>query len=482
MSQGPGFASPQDAIKFGEREKLLYTICICPEPSKNKRPDYFAVIDVDPQSPTYSQVIHRVHMPNIADELHHFGYNACSGCYGIPGAKRSRIVIPALNSDRIYFLNAEDPKKPYIEKTIEPEEIHKLGVTAMHTTHCAPTGDILISALGDKEGNGLGEFVVIDGQTLELKGTWTKGKKAKFGYDFWYQPFHDVLIASEWGAPKSFRKGLNIDDAANPDLYGQSLNVYSWSKHTLEQVIDLGKEGGVPLEIRFLHNPKADQGFVGCALQGKIFRFFRKPDGTWDAEKAIDVPVKTVEGWFTPEFPGLITDILISMDDKYLYFSNWLHGDIRQYDITDPKSPKLVGQIFLGGKLQKDSNLKLLEDPENHGLHDPVYVKGRRLHAAPQMFQLSLDGKRMYVTTSLFSPWDEAIYPESLVQGATMVKIDVNTETGGLTLDPDFLIDFGKEPDGPALAHEIRYPGGDCTSDIFMADQGIQADQCCCRK
>ena len=42
---------------------------------------------------------------------------------------------------------------------------------------------------------------------------------------------------------------------------------------------------------------------------------------------------------------GLITDILISLDDKFLYFSNWIHGDIRQYDITDPRSPKLVGQV-----------------------------------------------------------------------------------------------------------------------------------------
>lgn len=42
---------------------------------------------------------------------------------------------------------------------------------------------------------------------------------------------------------------------------------------------------------------------------------------------------------------GLITDILISLDDRYLYFSNWLHGDIRQYDITDRRNPKLVGQV-----------------------------------------------------------------------------------------------------------------------------------------
>ena len=44
---------------------------------------------------------------------------------------------------------------------------------------------------------------------------------------------------------------------------------------------------------------------------------------------------------------GLITDLLISLDDRYLYFSNWVQGDVRQYDITDRKNPKLVGQVRL---------------------------------------------------------------------------------------------------------------------------------------
>ena len=53
--------------------------------------------------------------------------------------------------------------------------------------------------------------------------------------------------------------------------------------------------------------------------------------------------VESIEhkGWPFP-VPGLITDLLISMDDRYLYFSNWLHGDLRQYDISDPAHPKEV--------------------------------------------------------------------------------------------------------------------------------------------
>lgn len=54
---GPGYKSPLDAYKNGKREKLLYTICIQPNSETNSKPDYLAIIDVDPDSTTYSQVI-----------------------------------------------------------------------------------------------------------------------------------------------------------------------------------------------------------------------------------------------------------------------------------------------------------------------------------------------------------------------------------------------------------------------------------------
>lgn len=49
-----------------------------------------------------------------------------------------------------------------------------------------------------------------------------------------------------------------------------------------------------------------------------------------------------------------------------------------------------------------------------------------------------------------------------------MMQIDVDSVNGGLSLNENFLVDFGKEPNGPVLAHEVRYPGGDCTSDIWL--------------
>ena len=46
----------------------------------------------------------------------------------------------------------------------------------------------------------------------------------------------------------------------------------------------------------------------------------------WATTTVIHQPWTKVEGWALPELPPLITDILISLDDRFLYFSNWLRG------------------------------------------------------------------------------------------------------------------------------------------------------------
>ena len=94
-------------------------------------------------------------------------------------------------------------------------------------------------------------------------------------------------------------------------------------------------------------------------------------------------------------------------------------------------------------------------------------VKGRPFNGGPQMLQLSLDGKRLYVTNSLYSSWDNQFYPDLARSGSCMLQLDCASD-GGLTVNENFLVDFGKEPAGPVRAHEIRFPGGDCTSDIWI--------------
>ena len=69
------------------------------------------------------------------------------------------------------------------------------------------------------------------------------------------------------------------------------------------------------------------------------------------------------------------------------------------------------------------------------------------------MIQLSLDGKRLYVTNSLLSAWDDQFYPDLAQHGSHLLQIDCDTENGGLTLNDRFYVDFG-----PARATKSATP------------------------
>jgi selenium-binding protein 1 len=431
------YASPAEALQ-APPEEFLYLACLR-EGTGVDRPDFLAVVDAED-----GRVVHETPMPNVGDELHHFGWNRCSSaCHG---PDRSHLIVPGFRSSRIHVVNvADDPRRPSIEKVIEPDElVAATGLTRPHTVHCMPGDNIVISMLGDADGNGACGFAVLDARTFEVKGRWENGgPKPRLNYDFWYQPRHNVLASSEFGEPKAYEPGFDLDDVG-AGRYGSRLHFWNLAERRLEQTLELGDSGLVPLEIRWLHDPAADQGFVGAALSSTMWHF-RRDNGSYRADQVIAVEGVEHEGWPFP-VPGLITDLVVSMDDRFLYFSNWLHGDLRQYDVSDPGAPRLTGQLQLGGVLGRPSDA------------------GRDLHGGPQMLQLSLDGRRLYVTNSLYSTWDNQFYP-----GLRSWLLRVNCgPDGGMEVDPDFFVDLEHRPDGPARAHEVRLPGGDCTTEIFQ--------------
>jgi selenium-binding protein 1 len=309
-------------------------------------------------------------------------------------------------------------------------------------------GDIVtVSMLGDAEGNTPGGFAVLDARDFSIAERWERGNGFDFMYDFWYQPRQNTLVSSEWGAPNTFLGGFDPADVA-AGKYGRRLHFWDLETRTLQQTIDLGDEGLIPLEIRWQHDPASSQGFVGATLSSNIIRFHRNGGG-WQAGTVIDVANEELEGWPLPGgVPGLITDLVLSLDDRDLFFSNWLHGDLRHYDVSDPTQPVLRSQVFLGGLLGRDGGHPKASQP---------------LTGGPQMLQNSLDGRRVYVTNSLFSSWDNQFYPG--IKG-WLTKLERQAD-GSYTLDEDFFVDFHEQADG-ARPHEIHLPGGDCTTEIFQ--------------
>jgi len=213
MRPDPTFhASPKLAME-APPESFAYTLLLSPDFSK---PDALAVIDVRPGSPTFSQVVHTVTMPNKGDEFHHFGWNACSSALspltGHAFLERRYLIIPGIRSSRIYVVDTKpDPTKAHIHKIIEPEEIFKkTGYSRPHTVHCGPEG-IYVSTLGGggKDGtDGPPGVFIMDCETFDVLGRWEIDRgPQKLHYDFWWNLPRDYMVTSEWGLPPQFENG-----------------------------------------------------------------------------------------------------------------------------------------------------------------------------------------------------------------------------------------------------------------------------------
>jgi selenium-binding protein 1 len=442
-----------------EPEGLAYVATL--NTSEEPAPDAICVVDTDPDSSSYAQVVGRVEMPNVGDELHHFGWNACSSALcpyaPHPHIERRYLVVPGLRSSRIHIIDVkDDPRSPKIERVIEAEELaNRAGYSRPHTSHCGPEG-IYMSALGAPDGGGPGGVFLLDHDSFDVLGQWEVDRGPQnLAYDIWWHLGYDTMLTSEWGTPDMVENGLN------PDLlgrYGHQLHIWDLKRRRHQQAIDLGPEQQMVLELRPAHDPTKAYGFVGVVvstadLSASVWTWFRSNNGNgnggWDVRKIIEIPPEPADPEQLPPalkpfaaVPPLITDIDLSLDDKFLYVSCWGTGELRQYDVSDPFNPTQTGSVRLGGIVERAAH------PANGALT-----------GGPQMVEISRDGRRIYLTNSLYASWDAQFYPEGI--DGWLVKLDANPD-GGLDVDPNFFLPFeGERP------HQVRLQGGDASSDSY---------------
>src|SRR6266404_7778616 len=166
------YPSPKLAIQ-APKEGLAYVAAL--NANGGTKPDALVVVDVDPESKTYGQIVGRVDMPNAGDELHHFGWNACSSALcpyaPHPHVERRYLVVPGLRSSRIHIIDTKsNVRKPEVVKVIEPAEVFgRANYSRPHTIHCGPEG-IYVSALGAPNGDGPGGIFMVDCETFNILG------------------------------------------------------------------------------------------------------------------------------------------------------------------------------------------------------------------------------------------------------------------------------------------------------------------------
>jgi selenium-binding protein 1 len=373
---------------------------------------------------------------------------------------RRYLVVPGMRSSRIHIIDTQpDPRRPSLVKVIEADEVlRKTGYSRPHTSHCGPDG-IYVNALGDGTGNGPGGIFMLDPETFEIKGRWERDRGPQYlSYDFWWHLGHDTMITSEWGTPSM------VEDGVNPELllagkYGNALHIWNLHSRKHLQKLELGAEYQMVLELRPSHNPTETYGFVGVVtslkdLSASIWMWHREgggKNGDWQIRKVIEIPAEPASASDLPPLlkgfgavPPLVTDINLSLDDRFLYVSCFGTGELKQYDVSDPFNPVETGSVRLGGIVRRQAH--------------PARP-GQPLNGAPQMVEISRDGKRVYVTNSLYRTWDEQFYPDGI--RGWLAKIDASPD-GGLALDSGGFVQFdGMRP------HQVRLEGGDASSDSY---------------
>ncbi|MGW0889853.1 selenium-binding protein SBP56-related protein [Saccharopolyspora sp. NPDC002578] len=461
MTDPTFYRSPADAIA-APREEVAYVAAFDRSAS---RPDAMAVLDVNPSSPEYGRVVGWTEMPGTGDELHHFGWNACSSAlqhegHDMAGLARRYLIVPGLRSSRLHVLDTvPDPRAPRLVKTITAAELSaKAGYSRPHTLHCGPDG-VFLTCLGGRDGaDGPGGIALLDHDSFDVLRAWeTDRGPQRLAYDAWWHLNRNTLISSEWAAPSLIEDGL-VPERLLAHEYGHALHFWDLAAGAHRQRVDLGEQHQMVLELRPSHDPEATWGFAGVVvstedLSASVWRWHL--DGEkWRADKVITVPAAPADPDALPPalrpfgaVPPLITDIDLSVDDRFLYVSCWGTGELKQFDVTDPASPRETGSVRLGGITAH---------------HEHPAAPGEPLSGGPQMVEVSRDGRRVYVTNSLYGAWDDQFYPDGV--GAWMAKLDADP-AGGLAVDAGF---FPHGADFRGLrTHQVRLQGGDASSDSY---------------
>src|SRR5262249_14869870 len=156
------------------------------------------------------------------------------------------------------------------------------------------------------------------------------------------------MITSEWGTPNMVENGVN------PELllagkYGHALHVWDLNNRRHLQTLDLGAEQQMVLELRPAHNPNETYGLVGVVpslrdLSPSVWMGHcggANKRGGGRIHKGIEIPAEPAAADSLPPLlkgfgavPPLVTDINLSLDDRFLYVSCFGTGELKQFDVS----------------------------------------------------------------------------------------------------------------------------------------------------
>jgi methanethiol oxidase len=364
----------------GERESLLY---VWTRDASGSGSDFIAVVDADPGSADFGSIVATAPTGSTGNEAHHFGYTE----------RADRIFAGGIMSNRMFLYDVgAEPRRPRLTRTVD---LSGTGYVGPHTAYAVP-GGVLVTMMGDAGGEGGGAIVELDpegGVRRVLPAPVHNGRPVNF-YDVTVLPHTNHMLSTGLAHAAHFAHG-----PPEPEQVGNQVVVWDWGRREVRQIVEI--DAG-PAVLRPLRRAGTTGGFVNALFGNSIWYWDEDGTGALRFERVVQLP----EG-------SLPVDMRVSPDDRYLFVSLWAGGKVQQYDVADPRRPRLVSEVPL---------------PQ------------------PNMMKLSPDGQRLYVTNSLLSTLDGDV-------GFAAWLLHVGA--GDMTVDPRFTPDFAGFAGGRAGPHDM---------------------------
>jgi selenium-binding protein 1 len=361
------------------QERYLYITTL----SKSAEdPDFIAVVGADPRRADFGRIVDRIDMPNVGDELHHFGYSA----------DQKRLIVPGLFSNRIHVFDVNGGGKKLKLRAVNEDLVAASGYVVPHGV-MAMHGMLLAPMIGAATATTApGGIVELDDKTGEFERYFGPGPARSPGdaapeymYDFAMPADADLGISTTFGPPALCGGGVD------PGCLGDEVAVWDVEQEKVIQTADLGPSSGA-LMVRFIGEPGVRRAFINTPGTSAVWLADDDGhDGRFDFQQVLG-----------PEDGLLIpADLLLSYDHRYLYVTNWFGNTVQQFDISDPFEPVLNSTVSL---------------------------------PHPNMLRLSKDNRRLYVTNSLLTTWDnDTRFGPARNDEYGLWRFDVDPATGKLT-------------------------------------------------
>ncbi len=334
-------------------ERFLYVATIA---KSHQDPDFLAVVGADPRRHDFGRIVNRIDMPNVGDELHHFGYSF----------DQKRLIVPGLFSNRIHIFRVHGDGKRMKLDAMNEELVQRSGYIVPHSVIATSRGRAVVTMIGaataDTRPGGIVEIDDRTGGFVAHFGPGAVRASNELGPNHMYD--FDALRQANRGISTSFGPPALCGIGVAPSCLADEVAVWDLEQQKVIQVASLGANSGA-LEVRFIDEPGVRRAFINTPGTHAVWL---AEDDDKDGVFKFHQVLGPADGLLIP------VDMLLSYDHKFMYLTNWFGNTVQQFDISDPFHPVLKATVAV---------------------------------PHPNMLRLSPDNKRLYVSNSLLTPWDD---------------------------------------------------------------------------